>query len=68
MLKNVGGLDRLVRLVLGIPCLIVGLWPMDGAGGAGWGIVVSIVGLILLLTAATGSCLLYRIPGISTRD
>ena len=67
MQANEGTVDRIVRLVLGAVLLWAGLWPLGGLGGAVLGIVVAVVGLILLFTAATGFCLIYRILGISTR-
>jgi hypothetical protein len=67
MQANEGTVDRIVRLVLGAVLLWAGLWPLGGLGGAVWGIVAAVVGLILLFTAATGFCLIYRILGISTR-
>jgi len=30
------------------------------------GIIVALIGLVLVITAITGFCLIYRIPGIST--
>ena len=57
MKKNVGKADKVVRVILGL-----------GIGAAGiyfkswWGLV----GLIPLLTAFMGSCLLYMPFGIST--
>ncbi|MGC8837894.1 MAG: YgaP family membrane protein [Anaerolineae bacterium] len=67
MQANEGTVDRIVRLVLGAVLLWAGLWPLGGLRGAAWGIVAAVIGLILLFTAATGFCLIYRILGISTR-
>ncbi|MBC7222759.1 MAG: DUF2892 domain-containing protein [Anaerolineae bacterium] len=68
MEANEGTVDRIVRLVVGVVLLWAGLWPLGGLGGAAWGIVLALIGLVLLVTAATGFCLIYRILGISTRQ
>lgn len=67
METNEGTVDRIIRLVLGVVLVWAGLWPLGGLGGAAWGIVLAVIGLVLLVTAATGFCLIYRILGISTR-
>ena len=58
--KNVGTVDRAVRVVLGI-----GLLSMLALveGGARW---IGLVGIVPLATAAMGSCPLYSLFGIST--
>ena len=58
MLKqNVGQVDRLIRLVLGLVIAVAGLY-----FGSWWGLLA----LIPLGTAAMSSCLLYTLVGIST--
>jgi hypothetical protein len=58
MLKqNVGQVDRLVRLILGLVIVSLGLY-----FGSWWGLL----GVIPLGTAAMSSCLLYSLFGIST--
>ena len=64
---NENTIDRVIRAVLGVILLYAGLWPMAGLQGSIAGIVATVVGLILLFTAATGFCLIYRLFGISTR-
>lgn len=66
MKPNEGDLDRIIRAVVGVALLVVGLWPMAGLQGAVWGIVVAVIGAVLLFTAITGFCLIYRLLGIST--
>ncbi len=63
MKTNESVADRWARAVLGI---IVLYFAWSTFGGV-WQIVGYVVGLILLLTAATGYCLLYTLFGISTK-
>ena len=58
MKKNVGGLDRTVRMLLGIVLGLTGL-----AYGSLLGVIL---GVILILTAIFGMCPLYSLLGIST--
>jgi uncharacterized membrane protein HdeD (DUF308 family) len=67
MKPNEGTVDRIIRAVLGAALLWAGLWLLNGLQAATLGIVVAVVGLILLFTALTGFCLIYRVLGISTR-
>ena len=64
--RNEGPVDRTVRIVLGVLLLLVGLWLLNGLGGAAGGIIVAVIGAILLITGITGFCGLYRLLGIST--
>ncbi len=58
MEKNVGNLDKLIRVVVGVALLaMVFIGPKTPWG---W------LGLIPLATAALGWCPLYRVPGIRT--
>jgi hypothetical protein len=63
MTTNESGLDRIIRLVLGVAALI-GAFAV-GLGSLG-GIVLTVVGVVLLVTAAVGFCPLYRVFGMST--
>lgn len=58
MTKNVGNLDRSMRLVLGLA--LIGLALFGPQTPWGW------VGLIPLATALVGSCPAYTIVGIKT--
>jgi hypothetical protein len=58
MEKNVGKLDRIIRVVLGIILLCLGLYLKN------W--LLDLLGLISLATAAIGWCGLYKVFGIST--
>ena len=63
MKKNVGGVDRIIRLVLA--GLFVVLYFMDVATGT-FGIVLLVLAGILVLTSLVGTCGLYLPFGIST--
>jgi hypothetical protein len=63
MVRNVSNVDRIVRAVVGAVLLI--------AWAAGWvtgtlAVVLGLVGVVLLATAAAGFCPLYRVLGVST--
>ena len=63
MIKNVGGLDRIARIVLGILLIAYAIpigFPHTGWNWVGW------IGLVPLLTAFVGSCPLYSMIGVST--
>ena len=64
--KNESALDRVVRTALGGGLLVVSATSLGVTSGKPLGIVAAAVGGILLFTAATGSCLLYRAVGIDT--
>ncbi len=56
--NNVGGIDRIVRIVAGL--VLIGLTLNGSIGVWGW------IGVVPLLTAALGSCPLYTVLGLST--
>jgi len=63
MKANVGTLDRIVRIVIGLALIAFALgWIAPGSPYAwlGW------IGIIPLLTAAVGSCPLYSMLGLSS--
>ncbi len=64
---NVGGLDRWIRLMLGVPLIAAGLFPLGGAHGNVLGLLVALVGLASLVSGITGYCPLYVPLGISTK-
>nr|WP_254830508.1 DUF2892 domain-containing protein [Haloglomus salinum] len=73
MEKNVGGYDRIARLVVGPILLIVGVAVLGGflsiASGTtatAIGVVAALVGAILLVTGATQTCPLNSILGVDT--
>jgi len=60
---NVGGIDRVVRVVVGLALIAFALgflWPGTGWNWVGW------IGVIPLATGAVGSCPLYSVLGMST--
>lgn len=56
--NNVGGIDRVLRIVIGL--VLIGLTFTGTIGAWGW------IGVVPLLTAALGSCPLYTVLGFST--
>lgn len=64
--RNEGPLDRAIRLAAGIVLVPVGLFALGGAGGAIGGLVVAGLGVLALVTGATGFCLVYALFGFST--
>ncbi len=63
---NVGRIDRVIRAVIGIALIGAGGWAWDGWQGAPGGIVAVIAGAVLLGTALTAFCPLYRVLGVRT--
>lgn len=63
MSVNEGPIDRGVRAVVGIVLLLA--WLLGWLGGS-VAIVLGVVGLVLLATAAVGFCPLYRLMGLNT--
>lgn len=59
--KNVGSIDRILRIVLGLVLLVA--FFMSGEGGYRW---LLLIGIIPLATGLMSSCPLYSILGIST--
>ena len=63
MIKNVGQTDKIIRIVLAI--VLAGLDFFEVVGGAfSW--VLSLVAIVLLVTALIGFCPLYKILGKNT--
>jgi len=58
MKKNVGTIDRVIRIVIGVAVIALGIYHQ-----AWWGVL----GIIPLFTASISSCPLYMPFGISTR-
>lgn len=56
--NNVGGIDRIVRIIAGLA--LIGLTLSGTIGAWGW------IGVVPLLTAAIGNCPLYSVLGFST--
>ena len=64
--RNESALDRVVRLVVGGGLVAVALTSFGLSSAKPLGILFGLLGAVLLFTAATGSCLLYRLVGVST--
>ena len=64
--KNENTVDRVVRTILGIGLVVVSITSLGITSAKPLGIVAALIGAVLLFTAATGSCLLYRLVGIDT--
>lgn len=58
MKTNVGGIDRALRIVVGI--VLIALAATGTVGWWGW------LGIIPLLTGLVGSCALYSLLGVNT--
>ncbi|MCU0277959.1 MAG: DUF2892 domain-containing protein [Candidatus Nanopelagicales bacterium] len=63
MTTNESSVDRIIRLVIGIAAFVAAF--AVGFSSVG-GIVLAVVGVVMLATAAVGFCPLYRVFGIST--
>ncbi len=64
--KNEGPADRAILVVAGIVLLPLGLFLLEGVQDSIVGLVVAAVGLLALVTGATGRCVLYIPFGITT--
>ena len=64
MKTNESGLDRLIRIVLGVVFLALSF---GNVVTGGFGIVLIILGAILLLTGVVGFCPLYALLKINTK-
>lgn len=58
MKNNVGGIDRILRIVIGL--VLIALTLTGTIGVWGW------IGVVPLLTAGLGTCPLYSVLGFST--
>ena len=61
MERNVGTIDKVIRVLIAIALVVVGI---VGAGAGLWWI--AIVALLPLVTAGVGFCPLYRLIGVKT--
>jgi uncharacterized membrane protein len=64
--KNESTLDRAVRGVAGAGLLVAAVASLGLGSGGALGVVFGAVGAILLATAITGFCPLYRLLGVAT--
>jgi hypothetical protein len=63
MVRNESTADRIIRLVVAVVAAVAAF--TVGVGSA-LGIVLLVVGAVMLVTAASGFCPLYRVFGLST--
>ena len=64
MKKNIGQIDRIIRVALAV---LVGILYFTGAISGTWAIILGILAVILLVTGLVGSCPLYMLLGTSTK-
>lgn len=64
MIHNEATIDRIIRALVVAPVALVAAFAV-GIGSV-LGIVLALVGVIMLVTAAVGFCPLYRVLGVST--
>jgi len=62
--RNVGGMDRKARVVLGIFLLLA--WVFLSRDRSGWGLALLVGGLLILVTGTAGFCPPYLLFGFST--
>ncbi|MFS8036254.1 DUF2892 domain-containing protein [Xanthobacter sp. AM11] len=68
-MANVGGIDRVLRFVVGIVLILVPFVAPSVSALAGlgnWAWLIGAVGVVMLLTAAFRFCPAYPLLGIST--
>jgi len=62
--RNVGSIDKIIRLVAGIA---LAAWGLMGAGLATTiGIIALVVGVVLIVTGLINFCPLFKILGVSS--
>lgn len=64
--RNVGSLDRGLRVAAGVTLLPAGVFVAGATGGEAVGVVLAIVGLVALASGLSGRCPGYALAGIST--
>jgi hypothetical protein len=62
-MKNVGAIDRIIRIILAVVFFAIGSLKVDGTPR----LILYFLSLIMVVTATTGFCLLYKPFGINTR-
>lgn len=63
MKTNVGTIDRILRVIIGLALIAFALGAIAPATGYNW---LGWIGVVPLLTAAAGSCPLYSMLGLSS--
>lgn len=65
--QNIGTVDRVARLIAGASLLIIAFTLLNANEGKAGGIVLAIIGVLLMMTAATGFCIGYKLFHFSTK-
>jgi hypothetical protein len=60
MIKNVGKIDGILRILLGLFLIWIGLFLMNGKEGNMLGVLVAIISLMPFYMALTRSCFVFR--------
>jgi hypothetical protein len=66
--KNIGRLDRTIRLIAGAGIFLIGIFPLNGWQGKSTGVDVALFALWPLMTGLFGFCGIYKLLGISTQE
>lgn len=66
MKANENGIDRALRLVLGVVLLVASFMWLGASAGEITGIIAAVIGAVLVLTGIVGFCPAYRLVGMST--
>ena len=61
-MKNESGLDRMIRVVLAVLFFVLGAYMFTGV----FSVVAYVLAIVMLFTAVTGFCLLYKVFEINT--
>jgi hypothetical protein len=64
MKKNIGQIDRIIRVALAV---LVGILYFTGVISGTWAIILGILAVVLLVTGLVGTCPLYMLLGTSTK-
>lgn len=70
MEQNVGDMDRIVRILLGLVLLLLGAAGLGDvlSTGVPLGVVLALAGAVLIGTGVMRSCLLYNFIGVDTSE
>jgi hypothetical protein len=61
MKANVGGIDKILRIVVGLVLIAMAVMKVEPVGVWGW------IGIIPLVTGLVGFCPFYPLIGVSTK-
>ena len=63
MKSNVGSLDRILRIIIGI---VLAVLYLKGTVTGGAGVALLVVGLVLIVTALIKWCPIWKVLGVNT--